>query len=162
MPDPIVRLLVLCEELDCTREPRELARISSAMRAVAHELDRIDRPLRMRAVAHELARIDRPLSFLDLRRQNLRRCEESFHQLNHWNVLEWAGAMCGEAGEAANAAKKLRRGDGDGDRKDVLKELADVVIYADLLAARLGADLGEEVREKFNEVSARCGSERTL
>jgi hypothetical protein len=26
-----------------------------------------------------------------------------------WSGLEWAGAMCGEAGEAANVAKKLRR-----------------------------------------------------
>jgi hypothetical protein len=26
-----------------------------------------------------------------------------------WTLLEWAGAMCGESGEAANVAKKLRR-----------------------------------------------------
>lgn len=29
--------------------------------------------------------------------------------LNRWTYLEWAGAMCGEAGEAANYAKKMRR-----------------------------------------------------
>ena len=34
-------------------------------------------------------------------------------------------------------------------------ELADVVIYADLLAERLGIDLGAAVRTKFNEVSDR-------
>ena len=26
-----------------------------------------------------------------------------------WTMLEWAGAMCGESGEAANIAKKIRR-----------------------------------------------------
>src|SRR5215831_15951095 len=29
--------------------------------------------------------------------------------IEEWSALEWAGAMCGEAGECANAAKKLRR-----------------------------------------------------
>jgi hypothetical protein len=31
------------------------------------------------------------------------------HGLEEWTALEWAGAMTGEAGEAANAAKKLKR-----------------------------------------------------
>lgn len=35
------------------------------------------------------------------------------------------------------------------------KELADVVIYCDLLAQREGLNLGELVRLKFNEVSER-------
>jgi len=26
-----------------------------------------------------------------------------------WSLLEWAGAMCGESGEAANIAKKIKR-----------------------------------------------------
>ena len=29
--------------------------------------------------------------------------------LEEWSPLEWAGAMAGEAGEACNAAKKLKR-----------------------------------------------------
>lgn len=41
-------------------------------------------------------------------------------------------------------------------------ELADVVTYADLLAARMDIDLGEAVREKFNEVSDRVKSRITL
>ena len=77
-----------------------------------------------------------------------------------WTPLEWAGAMAGEAGEAANVAKKIRRGDltGDEARSQLAKELADVVCYADILAMQLGIDLGEAVQEKFNEVSRRVSS----
>ncbi len=81
--------------------------------------------------------------------------------------------MAGECGEACNLVKKLRRLE-DGlqlaniplDRQKIIdgigEELADMVIYADLLAERLGLDLGEEVRGKFDLVSARVGSEIRL
>jgi hypothetical protein len=71
-------------------------------------------------------------------------------------LTDWACALAGETGEACNLIKKLRRGDAI-DTEDIGKELADVVIYADLLAARLGIDLGEAVVQKFNEVSDRYG-----
>lgn len=66
-------------------------------------------------------------------------------------------AMTGEQGELANLLKKIRRGDFtlDEKRDEVAKEIADVAIYLDLLAAKLGIDLGKAVREKFNEVSDR-------
>lgn len=41
-------------------------------------------------------------------------------------------------------------------------ELADVVIYLDLLAARLGIDLGAAVIEKFNMTSQKIGSKEKL
>ncbi len=41
-------------------------------------------------------------------------------------------------------------------------ELADVVIYLDLLAARLDIDLGAAVIEKFNMTSEKVGSKETL
>jgi NTP pyrophosphatase (non-canonical NTP hydrolase) len=77
--------------------------------------------------------------------------------------------MAGEAGEVCNAVKKLRRLE-DGTNpakdpqteseaiKDIGAELADTVIYCDLLAARLGLDLSVEIRAKFNEVSRRMNS----
>ena len=40
----------------------------------------------------------------------------------------------------------------------VVDELADVVIYLDILAMRLGVDLGAAVMDKFNRVSVRVGS----
>lgn len=46
--------------------------------------------------------------------------------------------------------------------KEIGKELADIITYADLFAARLGIDLGQIVRDKFNEVSDRVGSEIKL
>jgi len=77
--------------------------------------------------------------------------------------------MAGEVGEACNIAKKMKRlEEGTNTAKDpqsmeectrlMAKELADVVIYADLLAARLGIDLGKAIASKFNEVSDRMGS----
>lgn len=77
--------------------------------------------------------------------------------------------MAGEAGEVCNAVKKLRRlADGTNTAKDpqttvevveaIANELADTVIYADLLAARLHINLDHAVVRKFNEVSERMNS----
>lgn len=109
------------------------------------------------------------LNFTALRYYNVKRCHEVFHPVSDWTPAEWAVAMAGEAGEVCNAVKKLRRlADGTNTAKDpqteaeavaiIAQELADTVIYADLLAARLGIDLGEAVRAKFNEVSDRMNS----
>jgi len=100
-------------------------------------------------------------SFRALREANVRRCEASFHEIEAWGEGDWACAMAGEAGEACNLIKKRRRGEAIG-VDEVAKELADVVIYADLLAARMGIDLAEAVRSKFNEVSRRVGSDVRL
>lgn len=101
------------------------------------------------------------LSFEALREANVRRCEDVFHPLDSWSPQDWACAMAGETGEACNLIKKLRRNEAI-DHGDIGRELADVVIYADLLAARLRLDLGAAVRGKFNEVSAKRGSGVTL
>jgi len=95
-----------------------------------------------------------PLTFRRLRHQNVRRCEEKFHPLKSWSVLEWAGALCGESGEFANMAKKMRRGE-KVDKKAMGKELADIIMYCDLAAAALDLSLEEFVVLKFNEVSMR-------
>lgn len=85
-----------------------------------------------------------------------------------WTLLEWAGALCGEAGEMANVAKKIRRldlGMVQGDvkknrdqlRRDLGEELADVVCYAACLANEAGIDLEGAIVHKFNSISAREG-----
>ncbi len=113
------------------------------------------------------------LNFHELRDANLRRCVQVFHPLNAWSPTDWATAFAGEAGETCNAVKKLRRlQDGCNTAKDpqteaacllaIADELADTIIYADLLAARLGLDLGNAVVRKFNAVSARMASDITL
>lgn len=107
------------------------------------------------------------LTFGALRNVNVTRCKESFHPLADWSPTDWACALGGECGEALNAVKKLRRLDGaprdttferEWWHREIANELADVVIYADLLAARLHIDLGDAIVKKFNETSAKVGS----
>lgn len=113
------------------------------------------------------------LVFEDLRRANVARCEDVFNAIHDWSPTDWACAMAGECGEACNEVKKLRRLDGADSIKNtdihrqelrlkIGKELADLVIYADLLAARLGIDLGDAVTRKFNEVSKKRKSKVRL
>lgn len=74
-----------------------------------------------------------------------------------WSLAQWYEAMSGECGEYANLHKKFVRGDIKEEefKQKAAKELADVLIYLDLLAFRIGIDLGKAVVAKFNEVSER-------
>lgn len=83
-----------------------------------------------------------------------RQCEEN------WTTAHWMQATVGELGELANLLKKVDRGDFslDAVRHEVAKELADVQAYLDILALKLGVDLGQATIDKFNEVSERIGS----
>jgi NTP pyrophosphatase (non-canonical NTP hydrolase) len=78
-----------------------------------------------------------------------------------WSIGDWTMAVVGELGEAANILKKVRRGDISlqDARPELAKEFADTVTYLDLLAHRVGIDLGEATRLKFNEVSKRVGAD---
>jgi hypothetical protein len=91
--------------------------------------------------------------------------------IHQWSVLEWAGAMAGEAGEACNAAKKLKRLEsGIASRNDVGRhyqaqheaksqvalECADTILYALLVMASTDIDVHEVVeviRQVFNKKS---------
>lgn len=110
-----------------------------------------------------------PLTFRDLQRTNRSRVPKFGHTLEEWSPMEWACAAAGEMGELCNALKKQARQedparpgyDVSGKKRptmrDVADEIADVVIYLDLLASKLGIDMQEAVRGKWNEVSARLG-----
>lgn len=115
------------------------------------------------------------MTFHDLRGVNVRRCVNGFgHTLESWSPAEWTNAMCGEAGEAANVAKKMLRhrdnvAGNTGDDRDLAalreklaSELADVVIYADLCAASQGIDLAAAVRDTFNRKSEQIGAKERL
>ena len=95
----------------------------------------------------------KPLNFAELRIANVER-QALYTGCEDWNTSDWYLSLVGETGELGNLLKKIRRGD-DIDIKEVGKEIADIVTYADILATHLGLDLGECVREKFNEVSDR-------
>lgn len=116
---------------------------------------------------------DESLSLARLRQVNVERCEDAFHPLNDWSPTDWATAAAGEMGEACNLVKKLRRLDGADKDQDsewqrsvltgrIAEELADTVIYIDLLAARLGCNLSEAIVAKFNHVSSKRGSKFRL
>lgn len=125
------------------------------------------------------------LTFDALRDANSTRLARWHGDDDDWTLADWSNAMCGEAGEAANVVKKIRRTDsvlwdaqkypGDGASahakladmpaaearaallENLANELADVVCYADLLAHHAGIDLGGAVASKFNRVSAAQG-----
>lgn len=120
------------------------------------------------------------LSFTMLREANRARCVQSYHPIAEWSPTDWATAMAGECGKACNKIERLRRlaatpeslsaqraVQGQWSAADyeyaqligaAASELAGMIIYADLLAARLGIDLGEAIIEKFNLASERISS----
>jgi len=92
------------------------------------------------------------------------------HKSDSWSIAEWTNALCGEAGEAANVAKKMIRhrdnisGNMKAEDKDVDKlrerlacEIADVIIYADLTIQALGMDTDSVLRSTFNAKSKKMG-----
>jgi len=110
------------------------------------------------------------LSFMDLSQANLARAKRWHNgSIEEWSLNDWLCAMGGEAGEALNAGKKHRRilstiqqhGDIPDDLRHaedrIMEELADVVIYADLCAQRMGKSLANAIVNKFNSISIREG-----
>jgi hypothetical protein len=110
---------------------------------------------------------------------NLERCKVwHVDGIREWSALEWAGAMCGEAGEAANIAKKLKRldeghaGKNRGEswksltpavlQRGYAKEIGDTYLYLDLMAQREGLTLEECVRHAFNVTSEKEGLPQRL
>lgn len=77
-----------------------------------------------------------------------------------WALSQWANAVCGELGEAANLIKKIERGDYtlSHAQEDLADELCDVITYVDLLAYRAGIDLDTAILRKWNKVSVRVGA----
>ena len=101
------------------------------------------------------------LAFNEFSEKNARRCKECWHEVTAWNAVQWSNAIAGETGELCNLTKKEQRGDTI-PTVEMLHEIADIVIYADLLCTRLGFKLGDIVAEKFNIVSQRVGSNIAL
>jgi NTP pyrophosphatase (non-canonical NTP hydrolase) len=108
-------------------------------------------------------------TFEEFSQINKQRCERWHPGFPNdgWTGADWSNAMCGEAGEAANVVKKLRRLETGlfnavGPDKDILlqklaDEIGDVVTYLDLLAHFYGLNLAECATAKFNAVSEREG-----
>lgn len=99
----------------------------------------------------------RELSFADLREANYERQKE--WDLEIGITEEYLGnALAGEVGEACNIVKKLARQrlglvGSRASTTDLGEEIADIIIYADLLAKYFNIDLDQVVRSKFNKTS---------
>lgn len=102
----------------------------------------------------------RPVDLAEFREKNVLRCEESFYPLATRSFTDIAAALAEETGEVARIAYRVRNGKltEDEARANLAGELADVLTYVDIFAARAGIDLSEALREKFNVVSGRVGS----
>ena len=111
-----------------------------------------------------VAKLEKALTFDRFQQVNKHRCETKFHQCETWLPSGWPLAIAGEAGELCNLIKKVVRGDFsfDDKRGEILKELADVIIYCDLMITAMGAKTGEIVAAKFDEVSQRVGYSEAL
>lgn len=117
-------------------------------------------------------RMDGPaaLTFARLRAVNAARAarwHSGFPYDDKWSGADWSNAAAGEMGEACNVVKKLRRQETGGRGavdpdydvllSDLGDEIADTIIYLDLLAAYYGIDTAEAVARKFDAVSVREG-----
>lgn len=109
------------------------------------------------------------LTFQELRQANTDRVNEFGHGnlTDGWNVAEWGCALAGETGELCNVLKKIiRQTDIDPCIDDLTvmadEEIADVAIYLDLLAAKLGINLADAIRRKFNATSEKHGFPQRL
>lgn len=107
-----------------------------------------------------------PRFFESLREANLSRLPRfghgELHDRGAWNAMGWGCAIGGECGELLNLLKKYERQMASDPPRNILlpqigREIADVIIYLDLLAAYLGIDLQKFTAVKFNEVSYRTG-----
>jgi len=112
---------------------------------------------------------DRPFDLRAFSQENRARCEAANgfrHALDDWSEAEWMNAALGELGEAAGALKELHRqrdgvpGKGltpEQIKQNIADEIADTVIYLDLLAQRIGVDLSTAIRSKFDRTSQKIG-----
>lgn len=107
-----------------------------------------------------------------IRRLNRERCDRWHPPTgDDWTLGDWSNAFMGEAGELANVVKKLRRHqsghatsyntpEADELRGRFAEEVADVLLYLDLLAWKAGIEpdhLLGALRSKFNLVSRAQG-----
>lgn len=83
-----------------------------------------------------------------------KKCEDT------WTTAHWMQALVGEVGELANILKKVDRGDFtlESALESIGKEFGDIVAYLDILAFKVGINLGQVTADKYNEVSERIGS----
>jgi len=105
---------------------------------------------------------------------NMDRARNGFRCYDNQPLTYWTTALAGEVGELCNMVKKMQRvelGGVDGGSsytaKDITKEMlkeeiGGIAIYLDLMASLLDIDLGEAIRDTFNDKSKQMGFSQFL
>lgn len=99
-----------------------------------------------------------------LRKENVARCEEHFCKLDTFTPSEWLGGAYEAMLKVERVIERMKHGSiGCREAKELLgDQIAETIMYLDLLAARAGSDLEQAVRRRFNAESKRIGSGRQL
>lgn len=111
-----------------------------------------------------------------LQQTNARRAYKWHGESEPWTTVDWTNALAGEAGEACNKSKKLKRINTNLLNKEagisknnkfelqrgVAEECADAIIYAVLTIDHLGFEAEEIIRYVFNKKSEEYGFEERL
>jgi NTP pyrophosphatase (non-canonical NTP hydrolase) len=117
---------------------------------------------------------DNALTFDRFSKANRERCEavDGFnHPVSGWTSAEWLAACIGELGEVAHVVKRMSRQrdnlvqsklTDEQIKKMLAEEIADTVIYLDMLAHSQAIDLSFAIKEKFNRKSEEIGSKIVL
>ena len=97
------------------------------------------------------------LTLKEYQERNIAHSAKAFPECKDWVITDWTNAIAGEAGEACNIAKKVRRGDFtiSEAKKAILKELADTMCYCSILMSVMRADIEEVVNDKYDEIVVR-------
>ena len=120
-----------------------------------------------------------PLTFQNLQTANRERSNAVWPQCNEWDLNDWMLALVGEVGELINEIKHLKLIQTDSNfiglsakidqqrqiddtKLKARRELADIIIYADLFAQALDVELAAVIIEKFNHTSQKVGSDIRL
>ena len=102
------------------------------------------------------------MTFREFAALNRQRCEaaDGFdRRLDTTSLAHWALGIAEEAGEVAGVVYAMDHRPQKGKTmQDLADEIADVVSYCDLLAQRIGRNLDDVLRDKWNRVSVRVGS----
>lgn len=101
------------------------------------------------------------MTFKKLKQSNCLRDAQLDNIIKNWSETDFGCAIAGEVGEMCNFIKKRRRLNYPKDetyKKDIMKEIGDIIIYLDLFCNVYGVNLEDCVRRKFNEVSIRKSS----
>lgn len=91
----------------------------------------------------------------NLKIANRERCPLFGSSIEDWNLPQWGNAVAGETGEMCNIIKKIDRGDFtlEEKRQDLADEVADQIIYLDMLCQKAGIDMEQAIISKFNKTS---------